>query len=151
MEELKPLSLSEARVILLYCTKREAQEILAAASHYNMTSKNYMWIVTQSVLGRGAGYAPGEFPSGMLGIEIVQIGYRVGNTDHHLHRSIYPTGVHFNTTHEKLLEEIERAVTVFGHGLELLTNENNIINLNSNLNCNSSKNVKWQTGELFSR
>ena len=67
VEERRPLSLSEARVILLYSTKREAQEILAAASELNMTGKNYMWIVTQSVLGRGAGYAPGEFPTGMLG------------------------------------------------------------------------------------
>ena len=61
------------------------------------------------------------------------------------------TGVHFNTTHEKLLEEIERAVTVFGHGLELLANDNNILNLNSNLNCNSSENIKWAIGEQFSR
>ena len=59
--------LSEARVILLYSTKTEAQEIIAAATSLNLTTKNYMWIVTQSVLGRGAGYAPGEFMPGMLG------------------------------------------------------------------------------------
>lgn len=67
VDELKPLSLSEARVILLYSTKREAQEILAAAADLGMTNKNYMWIVTQSVLGRGVGASPGEFPPGMLG------------------------------------------------------------------------------------
>lgn len=67
VDELRPLSQSEARVIILYSTKREAQEILAAAADLGMTGKNYMWIVTQSVLGRATGIAPGEFPSGMLG------------------------------------------------------------------------------------
>lgn len=123
-DEIKFLAQSEARVILLYSTRREAQELLAAAEILNMTGKNYIWIVTQSVLGRGAGTAPGEFPPGML-------------------------GVHFNTTHEKLLEEIDRAVTVFGHGLELLVNNNNIINLNNNVSCNSSDNVPWKIGEIL--
>lgn len=59
--------MSEARVMLLYSTKEEAQEIMAAADMLAMTGKNYMWIVTQSVLGGGADYAPGEFPFGMLG------------------------------------------------------------------------------------
>ena len=67
VEELRPLSFSEARVILLYSNKREAQDIFAAADQLNMTTKNYMWIVTQSVLGPRAGYAPGEFPTGILG------------------------------------------------------------------------------------
>jgi len=75
VEELKPLSLSEARVILLYSTKREAQEILAAARHLGMTNKNYMWIVTQSVLDRGSGYATGEFPPGMLGETIENVNF----------------------------------------------------------------------------
>ena len=60
------------------------------------------------------------------------------------------SGVHFNTTHEKLLEEIESAVTIFGHGLELLVNtnnESNVLNLNSAINCNSTDNIKWKTGE----
>jgi len=67
-KELQDLSVSEARVILLYSTKEEAQEIMAAAESLKMTGKNYMWIVTQSVLGGGADYAPGEFPPGMLGM-----------------------------------------------------------------------------------
>lgn len=64
--------------------------------------------------------------------------------------SFFFAGVHFNTTHEKLLEEIELAVTIFGHGLELLVNTNNdsnVLNLNSAINCNSSANIKWTTGE----
>lgn len=124
VDELRPLSQSEARVIILYSTKREAQEILAAAADLGMTGKNYMWIVTQSVLGRATGIAPGEFPSGMLGI-------------------------HFNTTHEKLLEELERAVTVFGYGLEMLVNDNKVLDLKSNVNCNSSENLKWNVGEML--
>jgi hypothetical protein len=68
IKELQELSVSEARVILLYSTKEEAQEIMAAAESLKMTGKNYMWIVTQSVLGGGADYAPGEFPPGMLGM-----------------------------------------------------------------------------------
>ena len=69
-EELLSLSLSEARVFLLYSTKEEAQEIMAAADMLAMTGKNYMWIVTQSVLGGGPDYAPGEFPFGMLGMTV---------------------------------------------------------------------------------
>lgn len=123
-DEIKFLTQSEARVMLLYSTRREAQELLAAAEMLNMTGKNYIWIVTQSVLARGAGLAPGEFPPGML-------------------------GVHFNTTHEKLLEEIDRAVTVFGHGLELLVSNNNIIDLNNNVSCNASESVPWKIGEIL--
>jgi ionotropic glutamate receptor NMDA 2B len=73
IKELQDLSVSEARVILLYSTKEEAQEIMAAAESLKMTGKNYMWIVTQSVLGGGADYAPGEFPPGMLGMNSLQI------------------------------------------------------------------------------
>lgn len=127
LEIMKPLSQSEARVFLVYSNKLEAQAIFSAASMLGMTSKNHMWIVTQSVLGKGAGAAPGEFPSGML-------------------------GVHFNTTDEKMLDELERGVTVFGHALELLVNNGTIMNLNSSLNCNATNDRKWEIGgRLFSQ
>ncbi|RWS31617.1 glutamate receptor ionotropic: NMDA 2B-like protein [Leptotrombidium deliense] len=109
VRELDNLAKSEARVMLLYCTKREAQEIMAAANQLNITGKNYMWIGTQSVVGIASEYyAPGEFPSGMLG-QLVCF-------------SRSPplcVRIHFNTTHLRLLDEIERAVTIFGNGLEL--------------------------------
>ncbi|CAG2120847.1 unnamed protein product, partial [Medioppia subpectinata] len=91
-----------------------------------MTGKNYMWIVTQSVLGGAADYAPGEFPPGML-------------------------GVHFNTTHQRLLDEIERAVTIFGHGLELFVNDAKNLNLSlsPNLSCNGSAETRWSRGDIF--
>lgn len=67
-EDLEPLLRSEARVILLHSNKLEAQEIMAAATTLKLTGKNYIWIVTQSVVGMTSEYyAPGEFPSGMLG------------------------------------------------------------------------------------
>ena len=65
VNELMPLSLSEARVFLLYSTTEEAQEILAAAAELGMTSKNYMWIAARSVIGKRK--AAIEFPPGMLG------------------------------------------------------------------------------------
>ncbi|RWS05925.1 glutamate receptor ionotropic: NMDA 2B-like protein, partial [Dinothrombium tinctorium] len=68
MQELKPLADSEARVILLYSTKMEAQVIMAAAKELGLTGKNYMWIVSQSVVGTASeNFAPNGFPPGMLG------------------------------------------------------------------------------------
>ena len=52
---------------------------------------------------------------------------------------------------EKLLEELERAVTVFGYGLEMLVNDNKVLDLKSNVNCNSSENLKWNVGEMLFR
>lgn len=66
--ELDKLAKSEARVIFLYSTKQEAQEILSAASTLGITGKNYIWIVTRSIVGTASEhYAPTEFPYGMLG------------------------------------------------------------------------------------
>ena len=59
------LANSEARVMLLYCTKDEAVDILRAATDLKLTGENYMWIVTQSVLGN---LQPASLlPIGMLG------------------------------------------------------------------------------------
>lgn len=37
---------SEARVMLLYCTKGEAIDILKAANDYQLTGENYVWVVS---------------------------------------------------------------------------------------------------------
>jgi hypothetical protein len=60
-------------------------------------------------------------------------------------------GVHFNTTHQRLLDEIEKAVTIFGHGLELFVNDalNLNISLSPNLSCNSSGETRWSRGDIF--
>jgi ionotropic glutamate receptor NMDA 2B len=43
---------TESRIFLLYCTKKEAQLILAQASLLGLTGKNYIWIATQAVIGK---------------------------------------------------------------------------------------------------
>ncbi|ENN83045.1 hypothetical protein YQE_00593, partial [Dendroctonus ponderosae] len=63
--DLAALVDSEARVMLLYCTKQEAVDILTAASDLHLTGENYVWVVTQSVI-ETADQAPNQFPVGML-------------------------------------------------------------------------------------
>ncbi|XP_053211096.1 glutamate receptor ionotropic, NMDA 2B-like isoform X2 [Panonychus citri] len=125
--ELDKLAKSEARVIFLYSTKQEAQEILSAASTLGITGKNYIWIVTRSIVGTASEhYAPTEFPYGMLGI-------------------------HFNTSHGQLLKEIERAVTIYGYALDLFVEDANNLNksLTPNLSCNGSGDSRWENGDLI--
>lgn len=64
--DLAALVNSEARVMLLYCTKEEAIDILSAATDLHLTGENYVWVVTQSVI-ETAVQAPYQFPVGMLG------------------------------------------------------------------------------------
>jgi hypothetical protein len=61
------------------------------------------------------------------------------------------TGIHFNTTHLRLLDEIEKAVTIFGHGLELFVSEaaNTKISLSPNLSCGSNRGTRWKEGGIF--
>ena len=67
--DVKHLAASEVRIIILYCTQREASSILEAAEKSGLTSNKYLWLVTQSVIGD-----PGDrsinrryLPVGMLG------------------------------------------------------------------------------------
>ena len=64
-QDLQELVNSESRVMLLYSTREEATHILSQAKDYKITGENYVWVVTQSVIGDVQ--APGEFPVGMLG------------------------------------------------------------------------------------
>lgn len=65
--DLAALVDSEARVMLLYCTKEEAIDILTAAKKdFHLTGENYVWVVTQSVIENPL-QAPYQFPIGMLG------------------------------------------------------------------------------------
>uniref|UniRef100_A0A0P4WC48 Receptor ligand binding region domain-containing protein n=1 Tax=Scylla olivacea TaxID=85551 RepID=A0A0P4WC48_SCYOL len=57
---------SEARIMLLYSTNEEAKHIMRSAEKLSLTGKNYVWIVTQSVVGPSE-FAPSDFPVGMLG------------------------------------------------------------------------------------
>lgn len=56
---------SEARVMLLYCTREEAMHILHAARDLKLTGENYVWVVAQSVIENLQ--TPNQFPVGMLG------------------------------------------------------------------------------------
>lgn len=65
--DLAALVDSEARVMLLYCTREEAIDILTAARNdFHLTGENYVWVVTQSVIENPL-QAPYQFPVGMLG------------------------------------------------------------------------------------
>ena len=50
INKVELLSKSEARVMLLYCSKGEATRIMNEANKMKLTGKNYIWIVTQSVV-----------------------------------------------------------------------------------------------------
>ncbi|KAG0418435.1 hypothetical protein HPB47_004863 [Ixodes persulcatus] len=64
--QLEPVATGEARVLLLFASKEDSREVFAAVSQLGMTSKNYVWIVTQSVIGAHPGLAPPEYPAGLL-------------------------------------------------------------------------------------
>lgn len=96
--QLSHLTTSESRVILLYAGRIDSRSILKAASSLGLTSASYMWIVTQSTVGTDLDHiAPAEFHPGILGIFL-------------------------NTTYLRLLDEIEKAVYIFGHGLDSFVN-----------------------------
>lgn len=127
-KQLEPLAAGEARVLLLFASKDDSRELFAAASQLGMTGKNYVWVVTQSVIGAHPGIAPPEYPAGLLGI-------------------------HYNTSLNKLHDEIERAVLVLGHGLELFFSEpaNANVTLAPGLRCYESGHAHWAQGDTFFR
>ena len=56
---------------MLYATKEEAASILDWARERELTGNNFVWIVTQSVIGEsknGVAQTKPQFPVGMLGI-----------------------------------------------------------------------------------
>ena len=65
--DLASLARTESRVFLLYCTQKEAIEIMKEAGRLGLTRKNYVWIAAQAVIGSSMD-APEQFPVGMLGV-----------------------------------------------------------------------------------
>lgn len=49
--ELRELAKSESRVYLLYCSKNHAKTILEEAAALELTKRNYVWIVSESIVG----------------------------------------------------------------------------------------------------
>ena len=73
-EDLLKVKQTETRILLLYSTKTEAENIMRWANEFELTTKNYIWIATQSVIGKER-RASQEFPPGMLGMEFISIVY----------------------------------------------------------------------------
>lgn len=69
-------------------------DILKVAKKLKLTKRSYAWIVAQSVIGPDESEeASLEFHPGLLGI-------------------------YFRSNHERLLDELSRAITIIAHGLE---------------------------------
>ena len=65
------ISQSEVRIILLYCTQAEAKVILTNGAKVGLNTSNYLWIVTQSVVGDTGEKMMGladSYHVGMLGV-----------------------------------------------------------------------------------
>ena len=71
-EDLLKVKQTETRILLLYSTKTEAENIMRWANEFELTTKNYIWIATQSVIGKER-RASQEFPPGMLGTKTITI------------------------------------------------------------------------------
>lgn len=125
--DLMQLVNSDARVMLLYCTKDEANEILAVANELHLTEENFVWVVTQSVIENAQ--PKSSFPPGML-------------------------GVHFDTSSAGLLNEISTALKVYALGVENFitdpTNKGYKLNTHG-LSCEGEGRGRWDTGEIFYR
>merc|ERR1719483_1061116 len=124
---------SETRIVLLYCTKDKANNIMEWARDKALTGNNYVWIVTQSVIGesrKGTASAKPQFPIGMLGVS-------------------------FETSSDALVDQIPNALSVFAEGVERYLN--NPANANSSmsprLSCmddvSSNTEARWTEGENF--
>nr|XP_040240394.1 glutamate receptor ionotropic, NMDA 2B isoform X1 [Anopheles coluzzii] len=123
--DLLELVNSEARVMLLYCTKSEAIEILHAAEELQITGENYVWVVTQSVIENTQTHP--QFPIGML-------------------------GVHFDTSSGALVNEIATAIRVYAYGVEYYLNDvkNTGRRLDTHqLSCEDQGRGRWDSGEVF--
>lgn len=122
--DLMELVNSEARVMLLYCTKGEAIDILAAAEELKITGENYVWVVTQSVIEKGEAHQ--TFPVGML-------------------------GVHYDTSSSAIINEIATGLKVYALGVQSYLNDlsNSIRKLNTaQLSCELGRKSQWETGEM---
>lgn len=123
--DLMELVNSESRVMLLYCTKGEAVDILAAAEELKITGEKYVWVVTQSVIENTQ--APPQFPVGML-------------------------GVHFDTSSSSVINEIATGLKVYALGVQSYLNDatNSAHKLNTqHLSCEVEGKSRWDIGEML--
>lgn len=115
---------SEARVMLLYCTKGEAIDILAAAEELKITGEKYVWVVTQSVIEKTEAHQ--SYPVGML-------------------------GVHFDTSSAAIINEIATGLKTYALGVQSFLKshtKSGVRKLNTgHLSCEVGRNSQWETGE----
>lgn len=64
---MEDLADSEARIFLLFATRKEAFDIMGAAKQLGITGKQYVWIASQTVVGQEIDVKVEHFPTGMLG------------------------------------------------------------------------------------
>ncbi|KYN41066.1 Glutamate [NMDA] receptor subunit 1 [Trachymyrmex septentrionalis] len=64
-EQLREMKSAQARVCLMYASKKDAEVIFNDASNLNMTGAGYVWIVTEQALD-----APNA-PDGLLGLKLI--------------------------------------------------------------------------------
>ena len=138
---------SEVRIILLYCTQEEAKLILANGAKAGLNTSNYLWIVTQSVVGDPSEKMMGlgdSFQIGMLGIHFAP------NLDT-IPKDIMPQAVRVRG--EKLRFTVSYwsicSSQVFAEGaLSFLDKTRG--NLNYDLSCDSNS-TNWEWGKHFFR
>ncbi|GAB6024555.1 hypothetical protein CHUAL_009708 [Chamberlinius hualienensis] len=59
----------KCRIFLMHSTNVEARTVFSAAKRLDLTTKDYLWIVTQTV--QATGLLSPEFPVGLIGIDFV--------------------------------------------------------------------------------
>ena len=67
--DVSDVASTEVRILLLYCTQAESGLILASAAAAGLTSSEYLWMVTQSVVGdpNDRSSSRKALPVGMIG------------------------------------------------------------------------------------
>ena len=68
--DLSAVAASEVRILLLYATQAEAAFVMRRARRIGLAGPNYMWLVTQSVIGNPHDRSSSRrsLPAGMMGI-----------------------------------------------------------------------------------
>ncbi|CAB4065895.1 GRIN2B [Lepeophtheirus salmonis] len=133
-EEMAIVKHSETRILLLYSTRAEGENIMRWAKEFDLTGNSYVWITTQSVIGEGREALP-EFPAGMLAL--------VSNFKKRMTILGILLGVNFDTSLEHLVKQIP--------------NGNEVTDLVPELSCNMTTSAsnelesRWSFGERFHR
>ena len=139
------ISKSEVRIILLYCTQAEAKVILTNGAKVGLNTSNYLWIVTQSVVG--------DTGEKMMGLAD---SYHVGMLGVHFNPSLNPDntavlrvrpGPAVSNTNVGLQEIMPLAVKIFAKGAaDFLSGTDG--SLDYQLSCHAN-NTRFQWGDTF--